>query len=122
MLRSLQITLALLLGITLAGCNRSTVQPVPAPSTNTSYKPVVDVPPPQDTGVRVDADRGDVDVKVDRPGILNDRKIEVDRDANGGINVRRERDLNDDRRPLLNRDIDVKVNPGEGVKVDVEKK
>lgn len=121
MLRSLQITLALLLGITSAGCNRSPVQTEPAPSTNTSFKPVVDVPPVQDTGVRVDADRGNVDVKVDRPGILNDRKIEVDRDANGDINIRRDRDRNDDRRPLLNRDIDVKVKPGEGVKVDLDK-
>lgn len=121
MLRSLQITLALLLGITSAGCNRSPVQTGPAPSTNTSYKPVIDVPPPQDTDVRVNADRGGVDVKVDRPGIRNDRKIEVNRETDGSVNITRERDRNDDRRPLLNRDIDVKVQPGEGVKVDVDK-
>ncbi len=121
MLRSLQISLALLLGFTLAGCNRSPVQPGPAPSTNTSYKPISDVPPPQDTGVRVNADRGEVDVKVDRPGLLGDRKVEVQREADGDINIKRERDLDNDRRPLLNRDIDVKVNPGEGVKVDVDK-
>jgi hypothetical protein len=121
MLRSLQISLALMLGFTLAGCSRSPVQPGPAPSTNTSYKPVVDVPPAQDTDVRVNADRGDVDVKVDRPGLLRDRKIEVNRDADGDINIKRDRAPDDDRRPLLNRDIDVKVKPGEGVKVDVDK-
>jgi len=122
MLRSLQISLALMLGFTLAGCNRSPVQPAPAPSANTSYKPAIDtVPPPQDTGVRVNADRGEVDVNVDRRGPLGDRDIKVEREADGDINIKRDRDPDNTRRPLLNRDIDVKVNPGEGVKVDVDK-
>ena len=125
MLRSLQISLALLLGLTLAGCNRSPVQPAPAPSTNTSYKPITDVPPPQDTGVRVNADRGDVDVKVDRPGLLRDRDIDVHRDADGSLHIKRDADNRPRRdgedRPLSDRDIDVKVNPGEGVKVDLDK-
>ena len=122
MLRSLQISLALLVGFTLAGCNRSPVQPAPAPTTNTSYKPVVDqVPPPQDTGVRVDAERGEVDVNVDRRGPLGDRNIEIKRDADGDIKIKRDRDPDNNRRPLLNRDFDVKVDPAQGVKVDVDK-
>ena len=124
MLRSLQVSLALMLGFTLGGCNRSPVQTAPAPSINTSNKPIVDVPPPQDTGVRVNADRGDVDVKVDRPGLLGDRKIEVQRDADGGVNITRDRDNSPRRdgedRPLRDRDIDIKVKPGEGVKVDLD--
>jgi len=124
MLRSLQISLALLLGFTLGGCNRSPVQTAPAPSTNTTYKPVDNVPPPQDTNVGVNADRGDVDVKVARPGLLGDRKLEINRDADGGVNIKRDRDLvprRDGDRPLRDRDIDIKVNPVDGVKVDVEK-
>jgi len=123
MFRSLQIMLAMLLGLTLGGCNRSPVQTAPAPSTNTSYKPV-DIPPPQDTGVRVNADRGDVDVKVERPGQLGDRKLEINRDAAGGVNITRDRDLSprrDGDRPLRDRDIDIQVKPGEGVKVDLGK-
>jgi len=124
MFRSLQIMLAMLLGLTLGGCNRSPVQTAPAPNTNTSYKPVDNVPPPQDTGVRVNADRGDVDVKVDRPGLRGDRKLEINRDAAGGVNITRDRDLSprrDGDRPLRDRDIDIQVKPGEGVKVDLGK-
>lgn len=125
MLRSLQISLVMMLGFTLGGCNRSPVQTAPAPSSNTSYKPIDDVPPPQDTGVRVNADRGDVDVKVDRPGLLRDRNIDVHRDADGSVNIKRDADNRSRRdgedRPLRDRDIDIKVKPGEGVKVDLEK-
>jgi hypothetical protein len=124
MLRSLQISLALLLGLTLGGCNRSPVQTAPAPSTNTSYKPL-DVPPPQDTGVRVNADRADVDVKVDRPGLLGDRKVDVHRDPDGSVHINRDADNLPRReredRPLRDRDIDIQVKPGEGVKVDLGK-
>jgi len=125
MLRFFQFITALSLGIALAGCNRSPVQPVPAPSIPTS-SPVDQIPPPQDTGVRIDADRGDVDVKVDRQGILGDRKVEVKRDANGDVTreVTRDRDNATLReRPLLDRDreIDVQVAPGQGVKVDLGK-
>ena len=52
MFRFFQITMALSLGIALAGCNRSQVQPVPAPSVPTSH-PVDQVPPPQGTNARV---------------------------------------------------------------------
>jgi hypothetical protein len=122
MLRFFLITTALTLGIALAGCNRSPVQPVPAPSVHTSH-PVDQVSPPQDTNVRVDADRGNVDVKVDRPGLLGDRKIEVQRDANGNVDIKRERDVIRDRddRPLRDREVDVQVTPGQGVKVDLGK-
>jgi HSP20 family molecular chaperone IbpA len=125
MLRSLQITLALMLGITLGGCNRSSVQTAPAPSVNTSFKPIDNVPPPQDPNVRVNADRGNVDVKVDRPGLLRDRNIEVNRDADGGVHIKRDADNAPRRdgtdRPLRDRDIDIKVNPVDGVKVDLGK-
>jgi len=106
------------LGLTLGGCNRSPVQPAPAPSINTSL-PSDQVPPAQETDVRVDADRRNVDVKVDRPGILGDRQIEINRAADGSVTreVTRERD----NRPLLERDIDVQVTPGQGVKVDLGK-
>ncbi len=120
MLRFIQSTLVLMLGITLAGCNRSTVQPAPVPSVPTST-PVDRVPPAQNTDVRIEADRRDVDVKVDRPGILGDRKVEVDRDANGNINVHRETSRDRDDRPLRDRNIDVQVVPGQGVKVDLDK-
>jgi hypothetical protein len=120
MLRFFQITTALSMGIALAGCNRSPVQPVPAPSVHTSH-PVDQVSPPQDSNVRVDADRGNVDVKVDRPGLLGDRKIQVQTDAYGNVDIKREPNVNRDRddRPL--RDVDVQVTPGQGVKVDLGK-
>lgn len=128
MLRFFQITTALSLGIALAGCNRSPVQPVPAPSVNTST-PIDQIPPPQDTNARIESDRGNVEVKVERQGILGDRKVEIKRDADGDVSreVTRDRDnapLRD--RPLLNpeardREIDVQVVPGQGVKVDLGK-
>jgi len=120
MLRFFQSTTALSMGIALAGCNRSPVQPVPAPSVHTSH-PVDQVSPPQDSNVRVDADRGNVDVKVDRPGLLGDRKIQVQTDAYGNVDIKREPNVNRDRddRPL--RDVDVQVTPGQGVKVDLGK-
>lgn len=123
MLKFLQITLAMSLGLTLAGCNRSPVQTAPAPSVNTSL-PADQVPPPQDTNVRVDADRGDIDVQVERDGLLGDRKIEIRRDADGDVSREVTRDR-DDRpltdRPLLDRGVDVQVTPGAGVKVDLGK-
>ena len=118
MLKFFQLTLAMSLGLTLAGCNRSPVQPAPAPSINTSL-PSDQVPPAQDTDVRVDADRRDVDVKIDRPGLLGDRKIEINRDADG--NVSREVTRERDNRPLRDREIDIQVTPGQGVKVDLGK-
>ena len=122
MCRFFQITTVLSLGIALAGCNRSSVQPVPAPSVRTST-PADQVPPPQDPNVRVDADRSNVDVQVDRPGLLGNRKVEVQRDADGDVKIKRERDLNRDRddRPLRDREVDVQVTPGQGVKVDLGK-
>lgn len=118
MLKIFQITVAMSLGLTLAGCNRSTVQPAPVPSVNTSL-PTDQIPPAQETDVRVDADRRDVDIKVDRPGILGDRKIEINRDADG--NVSREVTRDRDNRPLRDREIDIQVVPGQGVKVDLDK-
>jgi hypothetical protein len=112
------ILLTLTLGLTLAGCNRSPVQTAPAPSVNTSL-PTDQIPPAQDTNVRVDADRRDVDIKVDRPGLLGDRKIEVTRDSDG--DVRREVTRDRDVRPLRDREIDIQVTPGQGVKVDLDK-
>src|SRR4051794_14963657 len=84
MLRYLQISLALMLGITLGGCNRSPVQTAPAPSVHTS-QPTDQIPPVQDSNVRVDADRGNVDVKTERKGLLGNRKVEEHRDADGTV-------------------------------------
>ena len=118
MLRFLQISLVMTLGFTLAGCNRAPVQPALAPSVPTSTT-VDRIPPVQDPAIRVDADRRDVDVIIDRPGILGDRKIEVHRDADG--NATRDVTRDPTERPLLDRKIDVQVTPGQGVKVDLGK-
>jgi hypothetical protein len=119
----IQFNAALCLGIALAGCNRSSVQPVPAPTITTS-SPVDQVQPPQENDVRVDTDRDNVDIKVDRQGILGDRKVEINRSADGNVTreVTRDRDNGPLReRPLLDRDVDVQVVPGQGVKVDLGK-
>lgn len=123
MLRVFQFTIVLFSGIALAGCNRSPVQPVPAPTIPTS-SPVDQVAPPQDPEVRVDADRNDVAVKVEREGILGNRKIEINRDADGTVRreVTRDRDAAPLRdRPLADREVDVQVVPGQGVNVDLGK-
>ena len=117
MLRFFQITMAFSMGIALAGCNRSPVQPAPAPSVHTSH-PADQIPPPQDTSVRVDADRGDANVKVERTGLLGDRKVEINRDPNG--NVTREVTRERNERPR-DREVDIQVVPGQGVKVDLGK-
>lgn len=110
----LAIFITFLLGLTLGGCNRSPVQTAPAPSIHTS---VDQVPPPQDTNGRVNAERRDTEVIIERPGLLGNRKVEIHRDAEG--NAKREVTNQREDNLLRDRAVEVHVTPGQGVKVDV---
>ncbi len=119
MSRFWQFTVALIFGFMLAGCNRQPGQPAPAPSIPTGTA-ADHIPAPQNSDIRVNADRRDVDVQIERPGILGDRKVEVNRDTDGNLTREVTRDSAD--QPLRDRNIDVQVTPGQGVKVDLGKK